>query len=130
MTLKSQVVFVKDVRPGSPVGYGSTWESDHEVRLVTIPVGYGDGYFRNTSGKAQVIIHGKKYPVVGRVCCDQIIVNIEQDNAIIGDDVILLGEEMGETINYNDLAGWAGVIPYEISININSRVSPNLRQKP
>src|SRR5205823_7353335 len=68
MTWKSGVVYFKVVRPRHPVSYGSTWQSDHPVRVVTIPVGYGDGYFRALSNVAQVIIRGKKYPVVGRVC--------------------------------------------------------------
>jgi len=67
---KSRVVYFKVVRPGHPVSYGSTWQSDHLVRVVTVPVGYGDGYFRSMSNKAQVIIRGQKYPQVGRVCMD------------------------------------------------------------
>ena len=82
---KSRVVYFKVVKPGHPVSYGSTWQSDHMVRLVTVPVGYGDGYFRALSNAAHVIIRGKKYPVVGRVCMDQIMVNIEWDSAYNGD---------------------------------------------
>ena len=93
------------------------------VRIVTIPVGYGDGYFRSMSNQAQVDIHGKNYPQVGRVCMDQIMVNIEQDSAFNGDEVILIGEsESGESITVEDLAYWAGTIPYEILTNINTRV--------
>src|SRR5262249_30338410 len=58
---KSRVVYFKVVRPGHPVSYGSTWQSDHPVRVVTVPVGYGDGYFRSMSDKAQVVIRGQKY---------------------------------------------------------------------
>ena len=76
---KSRVVYFKVTQPGHPVSYGSTWQSDHNVRIVTVPVGYGDGYFRSMSNKSQVVIHGKKYPQVGRICMDQIMVNIEQD---------------------------------------------------
>jgi len=122
MTWKSGVVYFKVVRPGHPVSYGSTWQSDHPVRVVTIPVGYGDGYFRALSNMAQVIIRGKKYPVVGRVCMDQIMVNLEWDSAYNGDEVVLLGEGGRETIACEDLAEWAGTIPYEILTNINTRV--------
>ena len=122
MTWKSGVVYFKVVRPEHPVSYGSTWQSNHPVRVVTIPVGYGDGYFRALSNVAQVIIRGKKYPVVGRVCMDQIMVNLESDSAYNGDEVVLLGERGREIITCEDLAEWAGTIPYEILTNINTRV--------
>jgi alanine racemase len=119
---KSRVVYFKVVPPGHPVSYGSTWQSDHPVRVVTIPVGYGDGYFRALSNVARVIIRGKKYPVVGRVCMDQIMVNIEWETAYNGDEVVLLGAAGDERITCEDLAGWAGTIPYEVLTNINTRV--------
>ncbi len=119
---KSRVVYFKVVRAGHPVSYGSIWQSDHAVRIVTVPVGYGDGYFRSLSSHAQVIIRGKKYPQVGRICMDQMMVNIESDSAFNGDEVILIGLEAGESISVQDLADWAGTIPYEILTNINTRV--------
>lgn len=119
---KSRVVYFKVVQPGHPVSYGSTWVSDHSVRLVTVPVGYGDGYFRALSGKTEVIIRGRRYPVVGRICMDQMMVNIEGDTAYNGDEVILLGQAEGVQISCNQLAEWAGTIPYEILTNINTRV--------
>jgi alanine racemase len=119
---KSRVVYFKVVNPGHPVSYGSTWQSDHPVRVVTLPVGYGDGYFRNLSNKTQVLIRGKKYPQVGRICMDQMMVNIEDDSAYNGDEVTLIGEVEGKTISVQDLADWAGTIPYEVLTNINTRV--------
>jgi alanine racemase len=119
---KSRVVYFKVVRAGHPVSYGSTWQSDHPVRIVTVPVGYGDGYFRSLSNRAQVIIRGKKYPQVGRVCMDQMMINIEADSAFNGDEVTLIGEAEGIAITAQDLADWAGTIPYEILTNINTRV--------
>ncbi|MEJ2104997.1 MAG: alanine racemase [Ignavibacteriaceae bacterium] len=99
-----------------------TYTPDHNIRAVTIPVGYGDGYFRSLSNKAKVMIHGKKYPVIGNVSMDQIVVNIEDDSAYNGDEVILLGSDGSNSITAEDLAGWAGTIPYEILTNINTRV--------
>ena len=122
LSWKSHVVFFKVIQPDHPVGYGSTWQSDHMVRAVTVPVGYGDGYFRHMSGKAQVIIRGRKYPVVGLISMDQIVVNIEWDSAYNDDEVILIGEKDGLAITVQDLAEWAGTIPYEILTNINTRV--------
>jgi alanine racemase len=119
---RSRVVYFKVVEPGHPVSYGSTWQSDHQVRVVTVPVGYGDGYFRALSNAAQVVIRGKKYPVVGRVCMDQIMVNIEWDTAYNGDPVTLLGAEGDALVTCEDVAGWAGTIPYEVLTNINTRV--------
>ncbi len=127
LSWKSQVVYFKVVKPEHPVSYGSTWQSDHMVRVVTIPVGYGDGYFRSLSNKSEVIIRGKRYPVIGLVCMDQMMVNIEWTTAYNGDEVILIGESgestsTQEAITCGDLARWAGTIPYEILTNINTRV--------
>jgi alanine racemase len=119
---KSRVVYFKVVRPGHAVSYGSTWQTDHNARIVTVPVGYGDGFFRSMSNRAKVIIRSKKYPQVGTICMDQLMVNIEWDSAFNGDEVILLGESGGERITVEDLAEWAGTIPYEVLTNINTRV--------
>jgi alanine racemase len=119
---KSRVVYFKVVKPGHPVSYGSTWQADHPVRVVTVPVGYGDGYFRALSNVARVLIRGKRYPVVGRVCMDQIMVNIEWDTAYNGDEVVLIGADGREVVTCEDLAAWAGTIPYEVLTNINTRV--------
>lgn len=127
LSWKSRVVYFKVVKADHPVSYGSTWQSDHMIRVVTIPVGYGDGYFRSLSNQASVIIRGNKYPVIGRVCMDQLMVNIEWETAYNGDETILLGEAIDTNgdlvaISCNDLALWAGTIPYEILTNINTRV--------
>lgn len=122
LTWKSRVVYFKVVQPDHPVSYGSTWQTDHAVRLVTVPVGYGDGYFRAMSERAEVVIRGRRYPVVGRICMDQMMVNIEWETAYNGDEVILLGEANGVKISCSELAQWAGTIPYEILTNINTRV--------
>jgi len=123
LSWKSRVVYFKVVKPGHPVSYGSTWQTDHETRIVTVPTGYGDGYFRAMSGSAEVLIRGKRYPVVGRICMDQMMVNIEWDSAYNDDEVVLIGEQGDEAIRCEDLAEWAGTIPWEILTNINTRVS-------
>ncbi len=118
LSWKSQVVFFKVVQPGSAVSYGGTWASDHPVRVVTVPVGYGDGYFRALSNRGQVIIRGQRHPIAGRVCMDQFMVNLEWGTAYNGDEVILIGD----SITAQDVADWAGTIPYEVLTNINARV--------
>lgn len=121
-TWKSLVVYFKVIKANHPVGYGLTWQPDHDVRSVTVPVGYGDGYFRSMSNKAEVLLRGKRYPVVGRISMDQIVVNIENDSAYNGDEVILFGSDGTNKITVEELADWAGTIPYEILTNINTRV--------
>ena len=122
LSWKSRVVYFKVVQAAHPVSYGSTWQSDHPVRIVTVPVGYGDGYFRALSNVAAVIIRGKRYPVVGRVCMDQIMVNLEWDSAYNGDEVVLIGADGDALVTCEDVAEWAGTIPYEVLTNINTRV--------
>lgn len=122
LTWKSRVAYFKVVQPGHPVSYGSTWQSDHPVRVITVPVGYGDGYFRALSNKSEVIVRGVRYPVIGRVCMDQMMVNLDQGTAYNGDEVILLGSSEGQSISAAEVAEWAGTIPYEVLTNINTRV--------
>jgi alanine racemase len=114
----SQVAFSKITLPGRPVSYGSLWQSDVPTRIVTIPCGYADGYFRRMTNQAQVIVNGKKYPQVGRICMDQFMVNLGDDEAQVGDGVVLLGDG----ITAYDLANWAGTNEYEVLTNISARV--------
>src|SRR5204862_3218043 len=109
----TRVVYVKVVQPGHPVSYGSTWAPAESTRVVTLPAGYGDGYIRAMSGKAEVIIHGKRFPVVGRICMDQIMVAIGWDSAYNGDEVVLIGESGGAAICVEELAARGGTIPHE-----------------
>lgn len=124
LTWKSQVVYTKLTLPGNPVSYGSLWVSDKPVRTVTIPCGYADGYFRRMTNQPQVLVNGKKYRQVGRICMDQCMLNLEADEASVGDEVILLGTaaSSGETIRAEDLAAWAGTNSYEVMTNISARV--------
>lgn len=122
LTWKSLVVYFKVVKADHPVGYGSTWKTNHDVRAVTIPVGYGDGYLRTMGNKAEVLLNGKRYPVIGTISMDQIVVNIENDSAYNGDEVILIGSDGQNSITVEELSQWAGTIPYEILTNINTRV--------
>ena len=123
ITWKSKIVYFKVVQPGRPVGYGSKWVSDKMERVVTIPVGYGDGYHRRMTGRAQVLIRGKRYPVIGSICMDQIMVSIGWDEAYNGEEVVLLGHQGDEVIYSTEMASWADTISYEILTSINSRVT-------
>ena len=122
LTWKTRVVYFKVTPPGRPVSYGWTWTPDRQTRIVTLPVGYGDGYFRAMSNRAHVLIRGRRYPQVGRICMDQMMVNIGWETAYNGDEVVLIGQQGEERITVEDLARWADTIPYEVLTNINTRV--------
>lgn len=123
LTWRSRVAFSKITQPGRPVSYGSLWQPERPTRIVTIPCGYADGYFRRMTNQAQVIVNGKKYPQVGRVCMDQFMVNLDDDDAKVGDEVILLGEaDSGAGITAEDFADWVGTNEYEVMTNISARV--------
>jgi len=118
LTWRSRVAYAKITKPGRPVSYGSLWQAEAESRIVTIPCGYGDGYFRRMTNRAQVVVNKKKYPQVGRICMDQFMVNVGDDEAQVGDEVVLLGDG----ISAYDLAEWAGTNEYEVLTNISARV--------
>lgn len=118
----TRVVYFKVIKPGSSVSYGATWTAEEMTRIVTLPVGYGDGYQRAMSGRAEVIIRGARRPVVGRVCMDQIMVDIGWSSAWNGDEVVLLGAAGDQRIRIEELARWAGTIPHEVLTSINTRV--------
>ena len=118
LTWHSKVAYSKITKPGRPVSYGSLWQAEKELRIVTIPCGYADGYFRRVTNRAQVIVNGRKYPQVGRICMDQFMVNVGDDEAQVSDEVVLLGNG----IHVEDLAEWAGTNEYEVLTNISARV--------
>ncbi|MFZ5855433.1 MAG: alanine racemase [Chloroflexota bacterium] len=115
---RSRVAYSKVTPPGRPVSYGSTWQAERPTRIVTVPCGYADGYFRRMSGKARVLIHGKSYPQVGRICMDQFMADAGEDEIALGDGIILLGEG----ITAYDFAEWMGTSPYEVLTSISARV--------
>lgn len=118
LTWRSRVGYTKRTQPGRPISYGSLWQAEAETGIVTIPCGYADGYFRRMSNQAQVLIGEKKYPQVGRICMDQFMVNVGNDEIKVGDEVILLGEGIGAS----DLAQWMGTNEYEVMTNISARI--------
>jgi alanine racemase len=118
----TNVVFFKVVQPGNPVSYGGHFVPEQMTRVITLPVGYGDGYARAMQGQAEVIIRGARRPVVGRICMDQVMVDIGWTSAFNGDEVVLLGAQGGTEIRIEELARWAGTIPHEVLTSINTRV--------
>jgi alanine racemase len=119
MTLKSCIIFLKRVKKGTALSYGLTYVTKRDTNIATIPIGYGDGYSRFLSNRGSVLINGKLYPVSGRVCMDQILVDLGEDSYEIGEEVILFGKEK---VTVETIADWIGTIPYEITCSISKRV--------
>ena len=122
LSLVSQVVYFKVVRAGNPVSYGATWAPAADTRVVTVPIGYGDGWPRALSSRGQVLVRGHRYPVVGRICMDQFMVDIGCDSAWNEDEVVLVGTSGAEKITVEDVALAAGTIGYEILTGLNGRI--------
>ena len=128
LSLVSQVVYFKVVKAGHPVSYGATWAPSHDTRVVTVPIGYGDGYPRALSSRGQVLIRGQRYPVVGRVCMDQFMVDIgTSGTAYNEDEVVLIGKQGDAAISVEAVAQAAGTIPYEILTGLNERIPREYR---
>ena len=105
------------------ISYGRTYFTKTATKIATVPVGYGDGYPRRLSNQAEVLIQGKRYPVVGTICMDQIMVDVGIHLTIhVGDDVVLIGTSGDESITAWDLAKKLDTIPYEILTGISERV--------
>ena len=121
----TEVVYVKTLPAGECVSYGCTYRTARETRVATLPVGYGDGYHRALSGKAQVLIGGVRCPVVGRVCMDQIMADVSRvppEKCGLGAPAVLLGKQDGAEITAGEMAGWAGTISYEMLLAATARV--------
>ncbi|HEX7603539.1 MAG TPA: alanine racemase, partial [Polyangiaceae bacterium] len=123
LTLKSKIVFLKTVAKGTPVSYGASWRAKRPTRLATLPIGYGDGYARALSNRADVLIGGRRCPVVGLVTMDQVMVDVtEAPRPRVGDDAVLIGRQGGEEIRVSELSRHCGTIPYETATALSSRV--------
>ena len=123
LSMKSHVAYIKKVEQGTSVSYGGTWVSPCEKTLATIPVGYGDGYCRHLSNKGHVLIRGKKAPIVGRVCMDQMMVDVSDiPEAREGDLVTFIGTDMDECITMDELEKLSGRYRYEFLCDITKRV--------
>lgn len=124
MSLISHISHVKEVEAGVPVSYGGTYVTSREkTRIATIPVGYADGYARGLSNKGSVLIHGKRAPILGRVCMDQFMVDVTDiPQAAVGDRATLMGRDGEEWIPVEELSRLSGRFPYEFLCCVSSRV--------
>lgn len=123
LSWKSVVSMVKSVQPGDTIGYGRSFIVDHPMTIATIPTGYADGYPRLLSNKGYVLINGKKALIVGRVCMDQMMVDVTDiPDVKFESEVVLIGESGDEVITADDIANMIGTIGYEIVYGISKRV--------
>ena len=122
LSLKTKVVYVKEVPKGWGISYGHIYVASRPTRIVTLPIGYGDGYPRNLSSKGPVLLRGKRFTVSGRVCMDQIMVDVGGMPVKSGDEVVLIGSQGRNKITTEELAELSGTIPYEIVCGLGSRI--------
>jgi alanine racemase len=123
LSLRSYVADVKEVRAGDTVGYGRTWAAPAATHVAVLPVGYGDGYRRGLSGSAEVLIRGRRRPVVGTVSMDNITVDVGAGTDVQrGDEAVLIGTQGDDRVTAEELARILGTINYEVTCGISPRV--------
>jgi alanine racemase len=125
MSLKSRIVALRDVPAGEPVSYGGLWRAPSAARIATVPIGYADGYTRRMTGKAEVLVGGRRCRVVGAITMDMCMVDVSAVDAKLGDEVVLLGAQGPDPsvrIGADELARWSDTISWEIFCGISKRV--------
>lgn len=123
MSLKSRIVFLKELDQGRTISYGATYTVKEPMKVATIPVGYGDGYPRSLSNKGYVLIRGEKAPICGRICMDQFMVDVTHIADVAeGDEVVLVGDSGSETITMEELGELSGRFNYEFACDLGKRI--------
>ncbi len=125
MTLSAPITFIKRVKAGTTISYGASWRAKQQTTIATVRFGYADGYPRLLSNRAQVLVRGQRKPLVGKVCMDQLMVDLGDMDLNVGERVTLFGPT-GPTAE--DLARLCGTIAYEILTNVSERVARAFRQ--
>jgi len=123
MSLLSRVTLLKSVEAGTSVSYGRRWFAPTRTQIATVPIGYADGFNRLLTNRSSALIRGKRYPVVGTVCMDHVMVDVGPESEVeTGDTVTLIGTDGAEKITGWDIAATVGTIPYEVTCLITPRV--------
>ncbi len=123
MRWTAKISYIKEVPAGTCISYGRTFRTDRPLRVATVTCGYADGYHRSASGRAEVLIHGKRARILGRICMDQMMADVTGiPEAAPEDEVVLIGQDGKERITAEDIASWSGTISYEILLSVGSRV--------
>jgi len=121
-SVKSKISYFKVVDASIGISYGHSYTTPKKTRIVTIPIGYGDGFRRCLSNRAEVLIRGKRFPVVGAICMDQCMVDIGDEEAFVGEEVVLIGKQGEGAISIKEVAALCDTIPYEILCSFNNRL--------
>jgi alanine racemase len=123
MSLYSHIVHLKTLPPDTPISYGGTYVTTKEQRIATIPIGYGDGYPRSLSNRGYVLVHGRRAPIVGRVCMDQMMVDVTDiADVSLYDRVTLIGADGKQRITMEDLGNLSGRFNYELACDFGIRI--------
>jgi alanine racemase len=122
LSLKTKVLYVKKVPKGCGISYGHIYLTKNKTTVITLPIGYGDGYPRNLSNIASVLVKGRRFKISGRICMDQIMVDVGNLRVRPGDEAVLIGAQAKKRITVEELAGLSGTIPYEIVCGLGSRI--------
>jgi len=123
LTLDSYVAAVKRFEPGDSAGYGRTWKAERATWVGTVPIGYGDGWRRSLSNNGEVLVRGRRYPLVGTISMDNITIDLGPDtNVQTGDPVVLIGSQGSERIGAEEVARRLGTINYEVTCGLSPRV--------
>jgi alanine racemase len=123
LKLQSEVLYLRELKAGEPVGYGMSFTAPHNMKIATIPIGYGDGYPRAMSNKGDLLIHGCRAPIKGRICMDAMTVDVtEIEDVKISDEVVLIGGQGDEFIGADEIAAICGTISWEITCGLSPRL--------
>lgn len=123
LELKSVISHIKTVKAGATVSYGRKFTADRDIQIATVPIGYADGYSRALSGGGSMLVHGRRCRILGRVCMDQLMIDLgDMDDVKIGDIVTVIGTDGNESIYAGELAELLGTISYEVVCDIGARV--------
>jgi alanine racemase len=122
MSLSSKIVALRDVPAGTRISYGAGFAVSRATRVATVPIGYADGYSRRMSGRAQVLVAGRRCPVLGVITMDMLMIDVTDAPCVVGDEVVLMGAQGQERITAEDLAGWSGTIAWEVFTAVSKRV--------
>jgi len=123
LSLKSEIIQLKVVPAGSGISYNHTFRTSHQSIIATLPIGYADGLNRRLSNKGEVLVKGKKVPIVGAICMDQCLIDVSSINDVeVGDEAVLLGTQGREIITADEIADRLGTISYEVLTSISNRV--------
>jgi alanine racemase len=122
LSLHSRIVAVKGLRSGEAAGYGLTSPVDHPASIAIVPAGYADGLDLRLAGRGAMLVRGRRVPIVGSVCMDVSMLDVTGIDVAPGDEVVIIGEQQGESMTVREMAAAIGTIPYELLCRVGSRI--------